>query len=341
MDFRRLNELTETQTFPMPDLEEEISKMNGSKIFSTLDLHSAFHQIELAEEDRELTSFQPTTRKLQFKRMPFGLKGSPITWQRVINLILGELLHENNMAYMDDIISYNKTIEEHIQNLRRILQRLREYNLKLKVEKTKFVCKEVKYLGHIISPEGISTDPDKVACMSKFVAPKNIIEVQRFLGVTYYYRKFIKYYSTIANPLFNLSRKNVPFIWDEACNEAFETLRRAAMTTPILAFPKQNEIYYVTTDASKFAAAAVLSQGTPPFDRPIQYFSKTFKAEQLNYAAVHKELLAIVMSIEHFKYYPFGRQFIVRTDSRPLTSIFRQTKLNSRFLRYKLFFIRV
>lgn len=137
VDFRRLNEATETQTFPMPDLEEELSKMHGSTIFSTMDLNAAFHQILLAECDKELTSFQTTTRKLQFKRMPFGLKGSPITWQRTINSILSDLLIKNKMAYMDNIISYNRSLQEHLKNLANILQRLRKFNLKLKVEKTK------------------------------------------------------------------------------------------------------------------------------------------------------------------------------------------------------------
>lgn len=268
-DYRKLNEVTETQLFPMPDLEDEIAKMNGSKYFSTMDLDSAFHQILLAPEDKELTSFQTTTRKLQFKRMPFGLKGSPITWQRMINMVLDELLQKNNMAYMDDIISYNKTLLEHLKNLIKILERLRMYNLKLKVEKTKFLCKQVKYLGFIINQHGINTNPEKVDCINKFERPDSIVKVQSFLGAANYYRKHVMNYSKIARPLYDLCKKDIPFIWSSACEDSFLELKKALITAPILAFPNFKEVFYVTTDSSDYACGAVLSQGTPPFDRPI------------------------------------------------------------------------
>lgn len=336
VDFRKLNEVTETQTFPMPDLEEETSKMNGAKIFSTLDLNAAFHQIPLAIHDRELTSFQTSNRKLQFKRMPFGLKGSPITWQRTINFILGDLLNKNNMAYMDDIISYNSTLEEHINNLKQVLTRLRRFNLKLKIEKSLFLRKEVQYLGHIINEHGTKVNPKKIECIQKFPRPATVVEVQSFLGMCNYYRKYVNNFSKIAKPLHNLCRKDIPIIWNEGYNQAFEQLKRALMTTPVLAFPNFKEVFYVTTDASDYAVGAVLSQGIIPYDRPIQYFSKTLGPAQINYATIHKELLSIIMAIEQFRHYLYGRPFVVITDHKPLTSLFKQSKLSSRLLRWKL-----
>lgn len=276
VDFRRLNEVTETQMFPMPDSEEELSKMHGSSVFSTMDLNAAFHQIPLAESDRELTSFQTSTRKLQFKRMPFGLKGSPITWQRTINFIMGNLLLQGNMAYMDDVIFYNRTLRDHMENISNVLHRLRSFNLKLKVEKTQFLRKEVHYLGHIIGKEGIRTDPKKVKCMIDFPTPTCLVEVQRFLGMCNYYRKYVREYSRITKPMNELTKKDVPFIRSQSCKDSFETLKLALISTPILIFPNFRDVFYVTTDASDYAVGAVLSQGTYPNDKPQTYtiFSK-------------------------------------------------------------------
>lgn len=335
-DYRKVNEVTETQTFPMPDLEEEISKMHGSKFFTTMDLHSAYHQIPLRPEDKLLTSFQTSNRKFQFTRMPFGLKGAPITWQRTINAVLGELLNEKVMAYMDDIICHSATMEEHMECLRKIFNKLRNCNFRLKPEKSSFLCREVRYLGHIINAEGVLTDPKKVEVINEFPIPQKMAEVQRFLGMTNYYRKYIPNFSKTARPLHNLTKKDTPFIWSEKCGKAFEELKKALINSPVLIFPDFTDTFYVTTDASNYAVGAVLSQGEIPDDRPIQYFSKTLGGAQLNYATIHKELLGIVLAIEQFRYYLYGKQFVVITDHRPLVALFKQSKLNSRLLRWKI-----
>lgn len=334
VDFRRLNEVTETETFPMPDLEEEISRMAGSKIFSTLDLKSAYHQIPMNPNDRHLTSFQTTTRKLQFKRMPFGLKGSPITWQRTINMVLSGI--RSLMVYVDDIIAYSKTTDEHATLLNAILLALKNNNLKLKVDKSIFFNQRVEYLGHIISKDGVAVNPKKVQSIIDFPTPKNLKETQRFLGMPNYYRKFIKDYAKISRPLYNLCKKDIPFVWNEKCSEAIETLKKRLTTAPVLAFPDFSQTFYVTTDASDHAVGAVLSQGNWPEDKPIQFFSKSLIAAQKNYATVHKEMLGIVLAIENFRQYLYGREFVVVTDHKPLTSLFKQTKLSNRLLRWKL-----
>lgn len=334
VDFRKLNEVTETETYPMPDLEEEIARMNGTEFFSTLDLNSAFHQIPMATEDRELTSFQTTTRKLQFKRMPFGLKGSPITWQRTINMVLAGILCL--MAYMDDIIAYSKTIKHHIKLLANILARLRKHGLKLRVDKSTFFCDKVEYLGHIITRKGTTANPKKVECIEQFPTPRQVVEVQRFLGMCNYYRKYVQDYSKTARPLFVLCKKDTPFVWNGACKQAFDSLKKALTTAPVLIFPDFKETFYVTTDASEYAVGSILSQGAIPDDRPIQYFSKTLTAAQINYAVIHKEMLAIILSLEQFRHYLFGREFVVITDHKPLTSLFKQTNPGQRLIRWKI-----
>lgn len=336
VDFRRINEVTESEAYPMPDWEEEISKMHGSKYFSTLDLHSAFHQILLDENSRILTSFQTSKRKFQFKRMPFGLKGSPITWQRTINSVLGSLLENKIMSYMDDIITYAETADEHMDNLRAIFAILRTNNLKLKVEKSSFICSEVKYLGHVIDCNGTRSDPKKVECINNFPKPTSLIEVQRFLGMANYYRKYVLNYAKIARPMHDLCKKEMPFVWSQACEEAFQAIKLKLMGNQILIFPNFKETFYLTTDASDYAVGAVLSQGTIPGDRPIQFFSKSLTGAQLNYATIHKELLAIIMAIEEFAHYLFGRQFVVITDHKPLTALFNQKRVTSRLLRWKI-----
>lgn len=334
VDFRRLNEVSETETFPIPDFEEEITKMAGSKVFSTLDLNAAYHQIPLTMKARELTSFQTSTQKLQFKRMPFGLKGSPITWQRTINLVLSGI--QNIMCYVDDIIAYSGSIEEHAKLLEKLLTTLQKHRLKLKVQKSIFFCKEVEYLGHVINEDGVKANPKKVECIKQFPRPRDMVEVQRFLGMCNYYRKYVPNYSKITKPLHVLCKKDIPFVWSQKCEEAFQDLKNRLTKAPILAFPDFTETFYVTTDASEYAVGAVLSQGDWPNDRPIQYFSKTLGQAQQNYAVIHKEMLSIILAIEQFRHYLYGREFVVVTDHKPLTSLFKQTKLSNRLLRWKL-----
>lgn len=171
-----------------------------------MDLNAAFHQVPLVEEDGPITSFQTSNQKLQFVRMPFGLKGSPITWQKLINSVLDELLNKNLISYMDDILLYDITLKQHIASIKRVLDRLRKFNLKLKVNKTKFLCDEVFYLGFIINKNGVSVNPEKVACINEYKQPETVTELQRFQGCCSYFRKHVPNYAQIAKPLHNLCK---------------------------------------------------------------------------------------------------------------------------------------
>lgn len=336
IDFRNLNKITEIQTFPMPNLEEELCKMNGSKIFSCMDIFSAFHQIKLNKNDREKTAFTAGHRKFHFKRMPFGLRGSPITWQFYLTEKLGALLTANVMAYMDDIMAYNKTIEGHEKTLRAIFLILRDCGLKLKIEKTKLFAREIKYLGHIINESGIKPDERNIEAIKKFPVPKKLVQLQSFLGMASYFRKFIRNFAKKAAPLHQLCRKDVEFIWNEMCQEAFEALKNALITAPVLAYPDYSKTFYISVDASNFAVGAYISNEPPNNDRPIEFFSKALSTTQQNYSTTHKELLAIILAIERFQHYIWGKHFVMHTDHQALTYLFSQNKVGSRLLRWKL-----
>ena len=336
IDFKNLNKITETETYPMPNLEEELSKMYGAKIFSTMDIQSAFHQIKLREEDREKTAFTYCYRKYQFTRMPFGLKGSPITWQQYVTQVLGEMLSKNVMAYMDDILSYSKTTQGHTETLREIFNRLRHFDLKLRVDKTVLFAKEIKYLGHIINEKGIQPDKANVEAVKNFPTPKNLKQLQRFLGMASYFRKFIRKFAMIAASLHALCRKNIDFVWTAKENIAFETLKTALITAPVLVFPNFGKTFYISVDASDYAVGAYISNEKPPNDRPIEYYSKALTAPQRNYSTTHKELLAIILAIEKFQHYIWGKHFVLYTDHQALTYLFSQNKVGSRLLRWKI-----
>lgn len=333
VDFKKVNKLTQTETYPMPDLDEELPKMHGAKIFSSIDIFQAFLQIDLKKEDREITGFQTADRKYQYKRMPFGLKGSPITWQRFIMKIVADLTSKGVMAYMDDIMLHSPSVDVHTKVLIEIFKKMREHNLKLKISKTKLFCKELKYLGHVISEDGVKADPRNVEAITSFVRPKSIEKLQSFLGMSSYYRKFIHKYAQIARPLQELLKKDSNFVWNEKCEIAFELLKKLLTTAPVLCFPDFTKTFYIIVDASFYAVGAYISNYKAPNDRPIEYFSKSLNSAQINYATTHKELLAIIMAIERFNHYIWGKHFVVYTDHQALTYLMNQHKPGSRLSR--------
>lgn len=336
VDYKNVNKHTETQTYPMPNLEEELCKMHGAKYFSTMDIQSAFHQLKLNENDREKTAFTSNNRKFQFRSMPFGLKGSPITWQSYITDILIDFISRNAMVYMDDIMAYDKTLENHRRTLFGILDRLRENNLKLNISKTKFFASKIKYLGHTIDRDGCRPSDRNVEAVKNFPMPKNEKEVQRFIGMASYFRKFINSFAKKAQPLYNLSKKNVKFEWTDECNKAFEELKVALTTAPVLVFPDFSRQFYISVDASNYAVGGYISNEPPPNDKPIEYFSKSLNSAQRNYSTTHKELLAIILAIEQFQHFVWGKRFVLYTDHQALTYLFNQCKPGSRLLRWKL-----
>lgn len=336
VDYKNVNKTTETRTYPMPNLEEELCKMNGSKYFSALDIASAFHQIKMHEPDKQKTEFSTGNQKYHFSRMLFGLQGSPITWQAYITALLGDLLNKNVMVYMDDILIYSSTVNEHVEILVEIFTRLRNSGLKLNIDKTKLFCKHIEYLGHSISANGVKPTERNIEAIKNCPTPKNMKETQRFLGMASYFRKFINNFASKAQPLHHLCKKNVEFRWTDDCEKSFSSLKNALITSPVLIFPDFSKKFYISVDASFYAVGAYISNDPPPNDRPIEYFSKTLNDIQRNYSTTHKELLAIILAIERFQHYIWGKRFVLYTDHQALTYLFGQNKVGSRLLRWKL-----
>jgi transposase InsO family protein len=337
VDFRRLNEATVPIQFPIPQIDSIINQLTHSKLFSILDLHSAFYQIKLDTKSRSLTTFQNNNFSYRFLSMPMGLCTSPSTMQQGANLLFDDLLNKGVNIYLDDIIVYSKTFSEHLDLLREVFSRLRKHNFKLKPNKCKFLQKEVEYLGYIINENGSRPNPLKTKCINDFPTPKNVVETQRFLGLCNYYRKYIRNYAEIARPIYNLLKKDCTFVWSDSCEKAFGFFKEKLSNPPILIFPDFSQQFIITTDASNCAVGAVLSQGQVPNDKPIQYASKVLTAAQKNYSTIEKELYAIIFGIETFRHYVFGYSFTLYTDHKPLTYIFNFKNPSSRLYRWKLF----
>ncbi|GFV74441.1 retrovirus-related Pol polyprotein from transposon 297 [Trichonephila clavipes] len=260
--------------------------------------------------------------------MPFGLCNAPATFERLMETVLKGLTFEACLIYLDDVIIGGRTFEEHLQNIRKVLSKLSDANLKLNPSKCKFFQKEVNYLGHIISAEGVRTDPEKVSAVKNWKRPENLRELRSFLGLCTYYRKFVKGFSNIARPLLKLTESKQKFQWTKECEDSFLQLKEALTSSPILIYPQPDKPFILDTDASNESVEAVLSQEIDGQERVVAYWSKCLSKPERNYCVTRKELLAIVKAIEHFHHYLYGQKFLLRTDHASLTWLmnFRNTE---------------
>ena len=258
-DYRKVNSVTRKDAYPLPRIDDTLDTLAGSQLFSTLDLISGYWQVEVDSKDREKTAFCTPLGLFEFRVMPFGLCNAPATFQRLMDLVLAGLQWTSCLVYLDDVIIVGKTFEEHLLHLREVLIRLREAGLKLQPSKCSFCQKKVEFLGHIVSDKGVATDPAKTAQVAKWPTPSSQKEVQQFLGLASYYRRFVKDFATIAKPLHRLTEKTMDFKWTSECQSAFEELRRNLTAAPILAFPDFEKPFILDTDASDFGVGAVLS----------------------------------------------------------------------------------
>ena len=319
VDYRRLNDVTIKDAYPLPRIDDSLDALSGSQYFSTLDLVSGYWQVELDEEARDKSAFVTRNGLWKWRVLPFGLTSAPSTFERLMEKVLRGLHWRTLMIYLDDVVVFSSTISEHIDRLETVLQRLEGAGLKLKPSKCELFKRQVKYLGHIVSSQGISTDPSKVKDVADWPRPDCVRQVRAFVGLTGYYRRFIPSYAEVARPLHRLTNKGADWDWTEACTIAFETLKHLLCSAPILAYPDPKCGYLVDTDASDEAMGAVLSQIQDGRERPVAYFSKTFSAEERNYCVTRRELLAVVSACKHFRPYLYGREFPLRTDHESLT----------------------
>lgn len=313
-DYRKLNERVRPCAYPLPQPNKVLEVLQGAKVFSSLDFCHGYFQIELDERDREKTAICTPFGLYQFNVLPQGLSLSSGIFQRTIDHIMSGLTYECCLSFIDDLLVYAGDINDHLNKLEQVLLRVRGANLKLRPEKCSLFCNEVKYLGHKIGEQGISTDDDKIKTIRDWTPPKCVKEVRSFLGLASYYRKYVNSFSTIAAPINNLLRKDVKFVWDDDCQLAFETLKNLLISAPILAFPDINVPFILDVDSSGHGIGAVLSQKQNGQEKPVAFASRTLNKAERNYSVTRRELLAVVEFTDYFRSYLLGSKFTVRSD---------------------------
>ncbi|GBM00613.1 Retrovirus-related Pol polyprotein from transposon 297 [Araneus ventricosus] len=300
---RKLNEITVKDSYPLSRIDDTLDALSGNQWFSTLDLKSGYWHVEIQPEDKEKTAFTTGQGLWQFKVMPFGLCNGPATFETFLETLLRGLTSEGCLVYIDDIIIVGRTFEEHLNNIRKVFQRLQKADLKLSPKKYRFFRKEVSYLGHIMSVDGVKTDPEKTKAVFNWPRPETVHDLRSFLGLCTYYSRFVRNFSARSN-----------FNQTEECEKSFNSRKQALITSPVLIYPRTDKEFILDTDASNEGIGAVLSRRIGNEECVITYFSKNLGKPERNYCVTRKELLAIVKSIEHFHHYLYGRKFLLRTD---------------------------
>lgn len=294
----------------MPVVEELLDEIAGAKWFSKLDLRSGYHQIRMVEADEEKTAFETHNGQYQFRVMPFGLTNAPATFQCLMNIIFKKYARKFVLVFMDDILVFSGTLEEH---LKQVLQTLRENELYAKMSKCCFVTQQLNYLGHVISDKGVSTDPEKTKAMEQWHQPTSFTELRGFLGLTGYYRKFVPHYGTLAKPLTSLLQLKT-FQWTDTAQLAFQKMKIAMSSTPVLALPDFSKPFTIETDACDTGIGAVLCQQ----GHPVAYFSKALGVQNQQLPAYEKEFMAVMMAVDKWRAYLSRGPFVIRTDHKSL-----------------------
>lgn len=329
VDYRLLNDVTRKDSYPLPRIDDTLDTLAGAKIFSTLDLKSGYWQVGIHPHDREKTAFcvgnggSSGNSLWQFVVMPFGLCNAPATFERLMEFVLRGLNWKTCLVYLDDIIVLGRTFDEHLQHLCEVLTRIRNAGLKLSPKKCSLFMSQVKYLGHIVTADGVSTDPDKIQAVREWPIPNNVQELRSFLGLCTYYRRFVPNFATIAKDLHALTEKGKAFKWNDACQTAFEKLKSALICAPVLAYPECGGMFLLDTDASNTGIGAVLSQLHGQEERVIAYYSRTLSKAERNYCVTRRELLAVVEATKHFHKYLYGQKFRLRTDHSAIQWLLR------------------
>jgi hypothetical protein len=338
VDYRRLNENTVKNRYPLPLISEIMDRLQGTKWFTKFDVRDGFHRIRIAEGHEWKTAFRTKYGLYEWCVMPMGLTNAPATFQAVVNEVLNEYLDVFVLVYLDDILVYtNGTKEEHIEHVRKVLKKLQEHKLLLKPEKCEFHVTETDYLGYTISRNGVGMNPAKVQAVLDWPVPTKVKEVQSFLGLANYYRKFIQNYSGIAAPLTEVTKKDVGFQWGAEQQEAFEMLKKWFTEAPMLRMYDPNQPTRVETDASDKALGAVLAQECEDKQwRPVFYHSRKFDKHEVNYDVHDKELLAIVDALKQWEVQLKGAQhpFKVLSDHQNLSRFMTTKKLIGRQIRW-------
>jgi len=341
VDYRRLNDITIRDSYPLPLINDMLEHLSKGKVFSKLDLRSAYNLVRIKEGDEFKTAFTCKYGHYEYLVMPFGLKNAPAVFQHFINDVLDDILGKYAYSYIDDIIIFSPDIESHFQHLSDVLSRLRGAGLYAKLEKCEFCVPFLDFLGHRISAEGIFMDPKKISSILEWPVPTNVKEVQAFLGLANYYRRFIPNFAKIARPLNDLLKKNSKFIWSNEVDESFNSIKSKFYSAPVLAYPDRNLPFMVETDSSNFAIGAILSQVSAKDNKshPIAFYSRSLTQAEKNYPIYDKELLAIISALENWRHLLKGTStpFTIFSDHRNLLFQKKPEKMTQRLVRWSLF----
>ena len=334
-DWRALNNLTVKNRYPLPRIDETLDRLGGATVFTSLDLNSGYFQIRISPEDAHKTAFTTPIGQYEFKVLGQGLANSPATFQSVMNRIFAPHLFKFCVVYLDDIMVYSKTPEEHLKHLETVLKLLREHRFYAKRAKCSFNLPEVKFLGHIVGRDGLKVDPGKIEVVKDWPRPKDATQVRQFVGLTNYFRKFIKDYSTVAAPLMDLTKKNTDFAteWTDVHTKAFEELKTALTSSPVLILPDFNKPFELVSDASLLGTGAVLLQE----GKVVAYTSKKFIPAEKNYTTTEQELLGVVTALGEWRCYFGASDLTLVTDHNPLQYFNTQAVLSRRLARWQEF----
>jgi hypothetical protein len=342
IDYRAINAVTENDSYPLPNIHELLDRLHGAKFFSSIDLVSGYWQIPVADCDVEKTAFVTSLGAFEALFMPFGLKGAPSTFQRAMNIIFGPEMAEFLLTYLDDLLIFSKTLEEHIEQLNRVLATLRKHGLIANIKKCRFFQRIIEFLGHIISAEGIRMDPAKVEAIVALAAPENLGDLRTFLGAAGFYRRFVEKFAFITAPLSDLTRGGVPFLWLEHHQSAFDKTKHALTTDPVLHPPDMSKPFHVYSDASLVAVGGALMQWTGDGKNsaanlaPVAYASRVLSQTERNWPTHERELFAIVYCFKKFRPYLLGSQLTItsRTDHQSLQYFNTQKDLSAKQARW-------
>jgi hypothetical protein len=336
-DFRKVNDLSKTDSYPIPRIDDCIDKIGKGKYITKCDLLKGYWAVPLSDRAKRISAFVTPDGLYQYKVMPFGMRNAPATFQRMMNQCLKGL--PGVEVYVDDIVIYSDTWEEHLCRLEAVLDRLKEANLTVNLAKSEFGQAKVIYLGYVVGRGQVAPVEAKIGSIIEYPVPSNRKSLMRFLGMAGYYRKFCKNFSDITTPLTNLLKKNQKFIWSKECDDAFAKVKSILCSEPVLMAPDFGKQFILMVDASDHGIGAVLLQNDDNgVQHPVCYFSKKFNCHQKNYSTVEKETLALVLALQHFSVYVSSPlpPVLVYTDHNPLTFLQKMKNKNRRLLNWSL-----
>ncbi|XP_061999269.1 uncharacterized protein LOC133716595 [Rosa rugosa] len=330
IDYRKLNKVTVKNKYPLPRIDDLFDQLRGAKVFSKIDLRTGYHQLRIRESDVPKTAFRSRYGHYEFVVMPFGLTNAPAAFMDLMNRVFRPYLDRFVIVFIDDILVYSKSDELHIKHLKLVLRTLREARLYAKLSKCEFWLNSIGFLGHVVSAEGVSVDPQKVEAVLNWGRPTTVTEIRSFLGLAGYYRRFVQDFSRLAAPFTKLTRKGAKFVWSEECGQSFQELKGRLTRAPVLALPDDSGEYVIYSDASRQGLGCVLMQ----HGNVIAYASRQLKPHEMNYPTHDLELAAVVLALKLWRHYLYGARCQIFTDHKSLQHLLNQRDLNLRQRRW-------